>query len=341
MSAELEEAAEGPVGDDDMLSVGSYITDIALPPSELRRKILTRDAREPLLDISGIKIDLEESLAELCSLLMDQNCPPGNNCFSFLYCDLGDANLDRLLESLPLRDGPSVDLSWNRLTHEAMARMGRLLGAADISAVKSLGLDGNSIGAVGCQNLFSNLRSGLIIDKLSLQGNAIGDIGVLYICEALSSGLRIRDLNIDGNRITDRGVLNLCTELQRADASLRSLTLSCNDLGSAGAQHLAAMLGTNTTLQKLDIHYCSLGDIGISRISPSLVVNASLKTLNVSDNDIGSEGAKALFGALGKNGGVETLQLTRSVLRLGAIGESGGHAVGEMLKTNKTLTSLE
>lgn len=348
MSDRLDEThneGEGvPICDsEDMLSVGSYLTDALLPESEVRVKILAAlsDSRAAL-DISGVKLNLEESIDELCSILMDQTSALNKNSFSFLFCDLGDANLQRLMNGLSLQDCISLNLSWNKLSYKAMHYLGPLMSSPDICTIRSLELDGNSIGPIGCQILLSNLRQGLTIDKLNVQGNGIGDLGVLYICESmLSRGLRILDLNIEGNGITDRGIQNLCRELAGEMACVQALNVSNNEVGPGGVRCLGAMLGSNKSIIKLDIHHIAVGDTCIGDIADGLKTNSTLKEINLSDNDISSEGAKILFGALAENSGLETLKLARSVNRLSSIGVLGGHAVGEMLKINKSLTNLE
>lgn len=337
-----DEGEEHPQMDlEEIVSVGSYLTDAPMLDSELRKKLLLMGPS--VLDISGIKLSKEEAMDEFCASLVDPLLLSGHNSFSFLYCDVGDKHIERLLYSLKLKDKLHMNLSWNKLSGAAATSFGPVLNCPDISTVSTLELSGNSFSATGIHTLLSNLREGLTIQKLNLQGNNIGDLGVLHLCESMHDrGLAVHELNIEGNHITDRGVLTLCnTLLSVENCSVKSVNLSNNAVGFLGARHLASMLQSNRVLVVLDVRHSSLGDIGIGHIAGSLKENSTLKTLNVSDNDIGSAGAKVLFAALAENGGLDTLHLARSVEKLSSIGVPGGVAVGEMLKTNKSITSLE
>ena len=335
-----EEEEQAPMDLEDIVSVGSYLTDAPIPHSELRKKMLGMGPS--VMDISGIKLNQDDAIDEFCASLVDQHFRSDHHSFSFLYCDVGDANIERLLYNLKLKDKISMNLSWNKLSDASAGAFGHLLNCPDISAVSNLELSGNYFSPTGIQRLLSNLREDLTIQKLSIQGNSIGDLGVLHLCESIRDrGLAVHELNIEGNQITDRGVLTLCNALSVENCSIKYVNLSNNAVGFLGARHLANMLQVNRKLATLDVRHSSLGDIGIGHIAGSLEDNSTLKTLNVSDNDIGSAGAKVLFAALAENNGLETLQLGRSVGKLSPIGVPGGMAVGEMLKTNKSLTSLE
>jgi Ran GTPase-activating protein (RanGAP) involved in mRNA processing and transport len=325
---------------DDLQSIASYLTENVVPDSQLRIQMLRRDSK--MLDISGIHINLEEAMDEFCAVLVDQNFPSDNNAFSFLYCDIGDKNLERVMYSLKMKDHVKMNLSWNKLGSKAMLALSPLVNSTEIATITSLELGGNYLGPVGCQVLFGNCRTDLTIEKIGLQGNAINNLGVLYICECITKqNLTLLALNVEDNGLSAAGALTLCQALSEESSKIQSLNLSNNAVGSEGSKHIGDMLGTNKSLTSLDIRHSSLGDAGIGFIAESMRANTSLRNLDVSDNDIGSQGGEALFSALVENTGLTSLRLTRSIGKLAYIGAAGAVAAGVMLKANQTLTSLE
>ncbi|KAF9021859.1 hypothetical protein BGZ52_001384 [Haplosporangium bisporale] len=121
-----------------------------------------------------------------------------------------------------------------------------------------------------------------------------------------------------------------------ANATLTTLDLLCNAIGSKGAQALAEALMINLTLANLYLQDNPIGDNGAQALSQALKKNSSLTTLDLWGNSIGGSGAQALGKALKTNSTLATLDL-----QFNSIGENGAQALGEALKINSPLTTLD
>ena len=88
--------------------------------------------------------------------------------------------------------------------------------------------------------------------------------------------------------------------LESVKNSLIELTLSCNEVGSVGVQHLVKGIMSNNVckLKELDLSFNCLNDEGAQCIAHMLRGNTHLKVLNVNGNDFTGEGASAIFDAL-------------------------------------------
>ena len=65
------------------------------------------------------------------------------------------------------------------------------------------------------------------------------------------------------------------------DRTIKTLNLSANNIGDAGALTLAAILKSNTTLEVLDLSSNVIDYDGITAIAEALTDNTSLKALHI------------------------------------------------------------
>lgn len=322
---------------EDLLSVGSYITDMPTD-SELKRKMLELSGNS-CLDISGIKLNDPDTLEEYTSLAVDVMMSNKSN-FSFIYCDIGDDNIEQVINLLNIKDQAVLKLGWNKLSYLSIDPIFR--NTVSISSLRSIDFDGNDLGPEGCRLLTTVVPEGFTIQQLALRGNAITDAGVEHLCQGiLHKKPVVQELNLESNLITHCGLNSIRDTLSDVTNSITSLNLANNNIGVLGAQCISEILGNNCSLYSLGLRGCGLGDVGISLLAAGLVCNSHLKSLDVSDNDIGPLGAVKLFGAMRENTVLATVTLSRLNEKLSAIGVPGGLAVGEMLSVNKSLTSLE
>jgi internalin A len=144
-----------------------------------------------------------------------------------------------------------------------------------LTALTSLRLNGNEIGAEGARHL-----SGLTaLTSLNLSGNSIGDEGARHL-----SGLTaLTRLNLWNNSIGAEGARHLA-----GLTALTSLNLNGNRIGAEGARHLAGL----TALTSLDLSGNSIGAEGARHLSGL----TALTSLNLPGNSIGAEGARHLAG---------------------------------------------
>jgi Ran GTPase-activating protein (RanGAP) involved in mRNA processing and transport len=168
------------------------------------------------------------------------------------------------------------------------------------------------------------------LTKLSLARNHLEEEGTKAICEALEQNTTLKELDIRGSNIG----------------------------GSAGAKHVAKMVGINGGLTSIDLSRNQLCGIwtddygnqigtytaeGITAIADALRVNGALTSLNLSSNDIGGYwdddqktcvftpvGPKAIADALLVNGALTSVEL-----RGNKLGDEGWGAIFAAICGNK------
>ena len=183
------------------------------------------------------------------------------------------------------------------------------------------------------------------LTKLSLERNNLEEEGTKAICEALKQNKTLKELDISGG---DYGSIG----------------------GSAGAKHVARMLGVNGGLTSLNLSSNLIGGYwdhkqetnvftpeGTKAIADALLVNGALTSLNLSSNQLcgldilqrgtyTAEGITAIADALRLNGGLTSLDLSSNQLcgldhaDRGTYTAEGITAIADALRVNGGLTAL-
>lgn len=177
------------------------------------------------------------------------------------------------------------NLTSLRLSHNPIRDSGALkIGNANLNRLKFLCLNKCKISSIGIEYLFSN-GQGACITHLSICNNSIDDQGFRLLMKYTSN---LEVLNLSGNQINGQGIKSFMTSpnfnenyLSKIWPSIKSLNLSDNSIGDAGAQ-LLFYPSFLENLTHLNISKNGIGDIGGSYmfLSPRL----SLNYLNVSFN---------------------------------------------------------
>jgi hypothetical protein len=175
------------------------------------------------------------------------------------------------------------------------------------------------------------------LTSINLSGN--------YLC-----GIRTDSYGDQHGTYTAEGITAI-TDALRVNGGLTKLSLAENELGEEGTKAIGEALEQNKTLKELDIskfpHRGSGSNIGGSagakHVAKMLGVNGALTTLNLSSNEIGGhwdrskqqmvstpEGPKAIADALLVNGGLTALDLSSNDLK-----DEGVRAVCEAIQSNK------
>eukprot|EP00900_Chrysochromulina_parva_P015230 jgi/Chrpa1/23708/Chrysochromulina_OHIO_Genome00027833-RA len=159
------------------------------------------------------------------------------------------------------------------------------------NSLTELDLNGKYVGVEG-----GMVVAGLIpvmggLTKLSLKRNHLEEEGTKAICEALKQNKTLKELDISGG--------------------------DCGNIGgSAGAKHVARMLGVNGALTKLSLAQNKLEVEGTKAICEALEQNTTLKELDISGgyegNIGGSAGAKHVAKMLGVNGGLTSIDVRQN-----------------------------
>jgi hypothetical protein len=189
------------------------------------------------------------------------------------------------------------------------------------------------------------------LTKISLAKNELGEEGTKAICEALEQNKTLKELDIRGNRHRHGNIG-----------------------GSAGAKHVAKMLGVNGGLTSLDLSNNALCGVtfmggtytaeGITAIAHALRVNGALKSIDLSGNQLcgiwtegygdqqgtyTAEGITAIADALRVNGGLTSIDLSNNQLcgvwtdyrgQHGTYTAEGITAIADAMRVNGALTSV-
>ncbi len=173
-------------------------------------------------------------------------------------------------------------------------------------------LSQNRLGAEGAAALAPALAANGALTKLSHAQNKLEEEGTKAICEALEQNTTLKELDISGHRF-----------------------LGSNIEGSAGAKHVAKMLGVNGGLTSIDLRDNQLCGIWIDRrgnqngtntaegivaIADALRVNGSLTSVKLRDNRLGDEGWGAIFAAICANKDSKIMSLDASKENIGPTG---------------------
>ncbi len=138
-------------------------------------------------------------------------------------------------------------------------------------------------------------------------------------------------------QLTDEHVAWIASALRdpTVSAQLKTLHLSSNQIGDAGAVTLADGVRARRTLTTLHLIDNQIGDAGAVAIADSVRANNTFTTLNLDGNQIGDAGAVALA-----NGVRTSVTLTTLHLKSNRIGDVGAVSLANGLRASTTLTLL-
>jgi hypothetical protein len=132
------------------------------------------------------------------------------------------------------------------------------------------------------------------------------------IIQALAGHSKLGKIDLAGNKLGERGINALAAILNNTNCSLADLNLSDCSLNDEGAVVLAAALGRNSTLKKLNLRYNSnINATGWNAIFTQLQNSQSLlEDLDLSGNSIDDAAANLLGNALSNNASMKALSIS-------------------------------
>lgn len=243
------------------------------------------------------------------------------------------------------------------------------------SSLIELDLTGNAIGPIGASSIADSLASNNTLRMLTLVRNSLGDAGAGALGKSLARNGALEILRISDNRLSDDGALALGDGL-RSNNTLVELALDWNAIATKGAASLASALAppgdTDTpstcVLECLNLGHNTLEDDGVALLGKVLMRNTSLRALYLDWNQCGEVGAEAVACGLRENQTLTAIFLEYNLIRnqgaiaianalssttpQGAAGlrilnvtnndidVEGGVALGNMILSNPSLTSL-
>ncbi|KOO34136.1 protein nlrc3 [Chrysochromulina tobinii] len=178
---------------------------------------------------------------------------------------------------------------------------------------------------------------------LSLARNRLGEEGTKAICEALEQNKSLKEIDISGagnhTGIGGSAGAKHVANMLGVNGSLTSVKLRGNTLGDEGwGAIFAAICGNkDSKIMSMDASDENIGPIGVKLIAESLrtSVTGALTSINLSKNrltNFGGDmtGIKELAAALGVNGGLTALDLSFNNLN-----DDSVSAVCEAIQSNK------
>ena len=178
----------------------------------------------------------------------------------------------------------------------------------------------NYLDARAAQRLAQAVRHTPSLQRLDLTGNHMSDTAVTALMRGFqrgaAGGSRLQTLILDFNAFGDAGVASLARFLTTSSSrrskrggSLTELHLFGNRVSCVGAQHLAAALRVNATLQSLVLSFNQIGDEGVVALAQALTINTTLTKMWFPSNAIGCDGMLSFAEHLPRMKGLEQLNV--------------------------------
>jgi len=124
--------------------------------------------------------------------------------------------------------------------------------------------------------LFQCLTS---LQSLSLYGNQLGNSGLRQICWALAANTTLQSLNIGDCGFDEEGIRDILS-----NKSITALYLNKTKFGDEGAELIANLVSSKSTLSDLSLWGCGIGETGSERICAAAKKNPHLLSLDLARN---------------------------------------------------------
>jgi len=172
------------------------------------------------------------------------------------------------------------------------------------------------------------------LTDLHLDHRPVPEEGAQALAKTLPAHDETETLSLTNTGLDDVSTKPLSEVLEKLN--IKSLILSKNKLTGKGAEDLAKGLATNASLTELDLEDNLIDDAGVAHLAANLALKPHLTKVNLNGNKISGAGVKSLVEHLGN----PDRQLPELHLARNQIGDEGAAAVGQLLKTNHTITSI-
>ncbi|MBA3548923.1 MAG: DUF924 family protein [Nannocystis sp.] len=169
--------------------------------------------------------------------------------------------------------------------------LGALMGPGANKTLRHLYLGTNGITERSAPLIARFLAEDCVLESFYLSCNRLGDEGVEAVARGLAANHTIQRVSLASNCIGPRGAAALADALAEhpsialLDLGFTKATVAVGELGNfigdAGAQSLAQMLRTNTTLRSLDLLHNYISQTGVNHLREALKVNQTLVWLQL------------------------------------------------------------
>ncbi|KOO21250.1 protein nlrc3 [Chrysochromulina tobinii] len=209
----------------------------------------------------------------------------------------------------------ALNLSLNSLKDEGVSAVCKAIQSNKETKIASLNFGSNCIGPVGANAVAAMVAVTGALKSINLSGNQLCGIwtgwrgqqhgtytaeGVTAIADALRVNGALTKLSLAHNNLGEEGTKAICEALEQ-NTTLKELDIRDSDIGgSAGAKHVAKMVGVNGALTNVELRRNHLGDKGWGAIFAAICGNKDSKimSLDAAAESIGPAGVKLIAEAL-------------------------------------------
>jgi len=203
-----------------------------------------------------------------------------------------------------------LDVSWNVLGVTGLGNLPSIFGK--IKSVRELHCMALKLSPEATRRMIESYRGNHTIEVLHLASNYISVVSAPMFVELLQECPNMKWLDLVSNDVSPSFISTIHPAINAAH-NLTILSLSnctCND---EGAQILANVLSTNSTLLEVHFNFNNLTDAAAFPIASALKLhNKTLRNLRLDENEIGYDGVQALLEALQYNNSLVYLDLSEN-----------------------------
>ncbi|CAE7246186.1 NLRC3 [Symbiodinium sp. CCMP2592] len=180
--------------------------------------------------------------------------------------------------------------------------------------------------------LANALKANESITTVNLEGDVMGAEGCEALADALTINRTIANIGLAYNYFEDEGCKAIAGAL-KTNRSIARIDLNWNRIGPRGSQALADALMVNRAITSINLRSNNIGDEGCEALADALKTNTTIRSINLEMNGIGAQGGKAVAEALKSNDSIANIQLERN-----SIEEELRKEIEEALKIRRAAT---
>ncbi|KOO33973.1 protein nlrc3 [Chrysochromulina tobinii] len=201
----------------------------------------------------------------LTSIDVRQNSIAGDGAVQLAAAVLGNLNIN-FFNEIPIKEMRANSLTELDLNGKYVGVEGGMVVAGLIPVMGGLtkiSLANNELGEEGtkaiCEALKQN-KQNKILKELNLSGfmgtNIGGAAGAMHVADMLGVNGALTALDLSSNCLKDEGVSAVCAAIQsNKETKLASLNFYYNDIGTVGANAVAAMVAVTGALTECNLQY--------------------------------------------------------------------------------------
>jgi len=258
--------------------------------------------------------------------------------FDFNGCQLSELGLKIFLKSLinkfenerfKMQDF-TLDLSYNCVTDVSLSLIADMIKQNFPLVSLNLG-DCNVKGQIS--TLYDSCKSNVTLNELIISSCSLDATVMPTLCEMLEQNCNLKTLDLSCNNIGPEGTLCL---VGAKNFSIANLILHKCKQDSAGAANIGKFLTMNTSVVSIDLSFNAIEDHGVKELMSSLKANYTLQHLNLRRNNITSAGAVSVHEYLTS----DSPSLTSIVVANNPM-KDGICSIIKAVKNNKVLKEID